>query len=348
MRAYKRDIQSLEKLYEGRKAFFGELHDHANTGGTSDGGRTLDHWLGAMEVLGIDFAAILDHRQVRHMYLPLWQDGVFLGGTEPGTKISDSTAADPHLHYNMIFEGPKPLEKLLEKFEEFKFEGGSEGHFGYPKFTRERFCELVEYIKANGGFFVHPHPKQVMNSQDPLDYYFGDQTGIEVFYNSPESRYSREDYALWLELLKLGKRVWACAGGDCHCCASDKALTAVFAREKKNSAYLESLRVGDFVCGGVAMKMCVGDTAMGGSCSFEGKRLVLGVDKFHKSLLDPIHKFKLLVFADDKLIIEKKIPCTEKSYLAFDCDSSVKFYRAEIIDASKNLRIAVGNPIWND
>lgn len=348
MRAFKRDIDALEKLYEGRRVFFGELHDHASTGGTSDGGRTLDQWLAAMEVLGLDFAAILDHRQVRHMYLPQWKDGVFLGGTEPGTKIADSTADHPFLHYNMIFEGPKPLEELLEKFEEFKFEGGSEGHFTYPKFTRERFCELISYVNDHGGFFVHPHPKQVMVSNDPLDYWFCDNTGIEVFYNSPESKYSKDDYKLWMELLSLGKRVWACAGGDLHCCASNKCLTSVFAAEKKNGEYLKSLRVGDFVCGGVAMKMCIGDTAMGSSCSFDGKRLVVGVDSFHESLRDPVHRFKLVIYADKDIVLEKKISCTEKSYVAIDCDATVKFYRAEVIDTSRDLRIAVGNPIWND
>ena len=58
MVANQHDIETLEKLYEGRRPFYGELHDHAATGGTSDGKRTLDHWLGAMEALKLDFAGV--------------------------------------------------------------------------------------------------------------------------------------------------------------------------------------------------------------------------------------------------------------------------------------------------
>ena len=72
--------------------------------------------------------------------------------------------------------------ELLTEFEEYQFEGGAEGHFVYPSFTRERFCELINAVKAKGGYFVHPHPKQYLDSSEPLDYWFCDETGIEVFY----------------------------------------------------------------------------------------------------------------------------------------------------------------------
>ena len=148
----KKDILQLERLYDNRNPYFGELHDHASTGGTSDGKRTLSHWKAAMEALKMDFATILDHKQVRHMYLPEWEDGLFIGGTEPGTYIVDSKASYNGIHYNMVFAKPQQLEKVLEQFQEFKFEGGIEGHFIYPKFTTNRFCELIEAIKENGGF----------------------------------------------------------------------------------------------------------------------------------------------------------------------------------------------------
>ena len=38
------DINQLEKLYEGRQPYHGELHDHADTGGTSDGKMKLEDW----------------------------------------------------------------------------------------------------------------------------------------------------------------------------------------------------------------------------------------------------------------------------------------------------------------
>ena len=87
VKATKRDIEHIDALYAGRNIYFGDMHNHAATGGTSDGKRELSHWKGALEALHMDFAAILDHRQVRHMFLPEWEDGTFICGTEPGTFI---------------------------------------------------------------------------------------------------------------------------------------------------------------------------------------------------------------------------------------------------------------------
>lgn len=347
MVANQHDIETLEKLYEGRRPFYGELHDHAATGGTSDGKRSLEHWLGAMEALKIDFAAILDHKQVRHMYLPQWEDGTFVGGSEPGTTISDGKASRNSLHYNMIFEGPQPLEELLAEFPEFEFTGGAEGHFVYPKFTRARFTELINAVRAHGGFFVHPHPKQVMVSDDPLDYWFADETGIEVFYVSMDSKYTELNYPLWCDLLRLGKRVWATAGGDEHKCASDKALTTVYAEEKTNRSYISHFRVGDLVCGPVGIRMCVGDTLMGGKCNFDGKRLVISVGDFHRSVKLTGHNYRVDIISDTGVVESHEIDCLEKAYFAIDTEDK-KFYRVEVFDTSRDLRIAISNPIWND
>ena len=73
------DIAQIDALYEGRNIYFGDMHNHSASGGTSDGKRPLSHWKGALEALKMDFVAILDHRQVRHMYLPEWEDGLFMG-----------------------------------------------------------------------------------------------------------------------------------------------------------------------------------------------------------------------------------------------------------------------------
>ena len=51
MHVTKNEIDHLQSLYANRRPFHGELHDHANTGGTSDGERTLSHWIGALEAL---------------------------------------------------------------------------------------------------------------------------------------------------------------------------------------------------------------------------------------------------------------------------------------------------------
>ena len=129
MEVTKKDTERLESLYAGRKPCYGELHDHAATGGTSDGKLPLEGWKEALAELQMDFATIVDHKQVRHMYLPEWDEAVFIGGTEPGTKIMDDEIENSIIHYNMLFACPQQLEQLLEAFPEFLFEFG-------------RFCDL--------------------------------------------------------------------------------------------------------------------------------------------------------------------------------------------------------------
>ena len=347
MRATEQDVMHLEELYRDRKPYHGELHDHAATGGTSDGKRNLDHWKGAMEAYRMDFAAILDHKQVRHMYLPEWDDTVFICGTEPGTTIIDSGAENKTVHYNMIFDASAPLEDLLASFPEYEFEGGSEGHFRYPKFTTERFCELIDAVKARNGFFVHPHPKQQMQSENPLDYWFRDETGLEVFYGDLRNRHTANNYVLWTTLLSLGKRLWACAGGDRHACAVDTALTTIYAEEKRCAAYLPHLREGDFVCGPVGIRMCIGDTRMGGQCDFTDGRLVFSVSDFHRSVKNPEHDYHAVLISDRGIVSSVEISCEEPACFSIDVDKDARFYRVEVFDTTQNLRIAIGNPIWN-
>ena len=341
------EIRKLESLYEGTRAWHGELHDHAATGGTSDGKCTLAEWTRELKEKKMDFAAILDHRQVRHMYLSEWKDGLFIGGTEPGTAIIDIECEKNNAHYNMIFEGPKPLEALLAEFPEYEFTGGPEGHFKYPKFTLARFRELIAAVKAHGGFFVYPHPKQLMKSEDPLDYWFADETGIEVFYVNYDSEATRDNYALWTALLAAGKRVWACAGNDEHNHAHDTALTTIFASAHANAAYLEHLRVGDFTCGGVGVRMCLGGAKSGGHTSFAGGTLTVSVSDFHESLRREQNCYRLDILDDRGLVRSEEIRCTERSYVSIPARSTA-FYRAEVWDTTRGLRIAVGNPIWND
>ena len=354
MQATANEIAHLDELYANRKPYFGELHDHAATGGTSDGKRGLSHWIGALEALQMDFAAILDHRQVRHMYLPEWEDGLFLCGTEPGTNIVDSQADFKECHYNMLFENPQLLEELLTEFPEFEFTGGQEGHFIYPDFTRKRFGELIDAVKAKGGLFVIPHPKQWMKSQFPLDYWYRDWTGLEVFYRDyrdqiPGKEYTAANYQLWTTLLGMGKRIWACAGGDGHKVCSDKALTTLYAEGRTNAAMIKPLRVGDFTCGAVGIRMCIGDTVCGSECALEGRRLVVSVSDFHPSVYINGHTYRVDILDSQGVAYSKAFSyaeCAEPVYLAVDTHKT-DFYRVEIVDVTSQVRIAIGNPIWN-
>ena len=338
-------INNLNEIYKGRRAYFGDMHNHTNTA-SGDGHLSLREWREGMAKLGMDFAAIVDHRQVEHMYHPDWEDGVFIGGSEPLAWISDSPAEFNAIHYNMIFENAKPLEKLLEAFPEYGFTGGVEGRFGYPDFTIERMRELISFIKDNGGFYVHVHPKQLMRSDDPLDYWFADETGIEVFYVDLRHEYTDNNYKLWCELLSLGKRVWACSGEDRHKEPTDNALTTIYAEEKKNKCYISHLRVGDFVCGSVGIKMCIGKTPMGGVCDFNGEKLAISVADFHRSVANLSHKYKLVLLNDRGVVATEKLELDKENVFVYDVEPAA-FYRAEVFDETDNLRIAIGNPIWN-
>ena len=343
-----RDLELLHSSYGERTLYQGELHDHAKTGGTSDGKRTLEHWKGAMEAQEMDFATILDHKQVRHMYLPEWDDTIFIGGTEPAAPIKDETGERiGGLHYNMIFSDPKQLEGLLEEFPEFEFTGGPEGHFRYRSFTIERFGKLIDAVKRRGGFFVLPHPMQVSYGQNNLDWWFRDEVGIEVTYMTLKSGHTQKNYPVWMDLLKRGARMWVCAGGDRHECAHDWALTSIYAEEKTSACLISHLRKGDFTAGPIGIQMCVGDTQMGGKCSFKGQRLVIGIGKFHKSVRNPEHQYRMDVWKDDEIVWSQEISCEEPTYFAMDTEEC-NFYRVEIYDTTRDLRLALGNPIWND
>lgn len=338
--------QQLIDLYGNCRVFHGELHDHSNSGGTSDGKCTLAEWRQQLEKLKMDFAAILDHRQVRHMYQPEWEDGLFIPGTEPGTEISDSKAVEPCMHYNILLPDRDLLEGLLMEFPEYEFTGGVEGHFVYPNFTRERFGQLIDAVKARGGFFVHPHPKQTMVSEDPCDYWFRDETGIEVFYADMAGEYTQANYPLWTALLAAGKRVWACAGGDLHAHAVSTALTTIYAEGHTSKAFLDHLRVGDFTCGSVGVRMCIGNTKTGGRCAFEGQKLVVCVSDFHESVKCADHQYRLDIISDQGVVLSQSVFCDEMNFVSIDT-ADCAFYRAEVFDTTRNLRIAVGNPIWN-
>lgn len=350
MNATTQDISLLDQLYNHRDPYHGQLHDHASTGGRSDGKCTLTQWKEGMEALSLDFTTILDHRQVRHMHLPEWDETMFIGGTEPGTTIKDSKAEVPKMHYLMIFAKHEQLEALLTEFEEYEFGGAPDGEYRYRHFTVERFGLLIDAIRRLGGMFVHPHPKQVMVSDDPLDYWFRDDTGLEVFYTCHEDLdgdQTAANYKLWTDLLALGKRVWACCSNDEHRNASHKAIVTVYAEERLNVSYMEHLRIGDFVCGGVGIRMCIGDIPMGGHGDFAGKRLVFSVGDFHKSYSDPTHTYRMDLLDDTGVIFSSKVDPAQKVYFARDVDNSRKFYRVEIFDETRNVRIAIGNPIWN-
>ena len=358
--AVSEDVLKLNGLYAGLQPYYGELHDHADTGGTSDGNQPLSLWKTELEKLQMDFAAIVDHRQSLHMYLEDWDNSIFIGGSEAAGTIRDRTGV--FLHYNMIFSDPAGLEAVVAAFPEYNWrvwsesdrEGtGGQWHFDYPRFTAERFSEVCEAVYANGGFvaLVHPKADGYIDSTDPADAYFYEGTAIEVFYTYHSTRdgyVTKRNYDLWTGMLKAGYKVYATAGNDEHNMPSDKAVSVIYSAERSADAWVQQLRKGQFVAGGVGVRSCMGDTMMGGTTSFEGKRFSFSVGDFHVSLLDPSHTYRADVHDQNGVVFSGEVSATETTYFAFDADNASDYYYIEIYDVTDDSLIAIGNPIWNE
>lgn len=345
-------IAGLENLYAGRVAYHGELHDHADTGGTSDGKATLQQWKENLMAKDMDFATFADHKQVLHMRLEDWDNTMFIGGTEAATNIIDSKAYQNNLHYNMLFAYPEQLEAVLNaRPRKFAY---NRDHFTYGGFSTAEFSELAQSVWDNGGFFVHVHPKgtKYMASDDPLDYYFAEGMGIEVlcgWYGGLESEVNQNAYKLWTDLLALGKRVYATSGSDSHYLSKTVSLTTIYSHAKDAEAYLNYVRSGDFTAGPVGIRMCIGDTLTGGVTAFEGKQLVVAVGDFHSQEYQPGHTYRVELIDDKGVVASKDVELNgQTQYLALEADPAASFYRAVLVDVEEDRIVAVGNPIWNE
>lgn len=369
-------IVNLQTLYAGTKAYQGELHDHADTGGTSDGHNTLTEWLDGMQKLDMDFATIVDHKQYLHMELPEWDNKYFIGGTELAVGVSDlASATQNKAHINIIFYDPMDLKAAIEEYDAYDSKGGFKAQvyaddysgtdadklaggwhfeylFGATAPTKADMAKLVEIVRKHNGVFVQVHPKSssYIKSDDPLDYWFADQTGLEVFYTIYSDRNStatKNNYKLWTSLLKLGKKIWATAGNDEHAAPANKALSTIYSTEQDAKAFVERLGVGNFTAGHVGVQMVVGDQVMGGETDFTGKALAFRVGDFHSSVYDPTHTYQAVLIADEEVIGRWDISCEETFYHTTEADASVGYYRVEIYDLTTNEMLALGNPIWN-
>ena len=348
------DKAQLEKLYEGRIALHGEFHDHADTGGKSDGKTDLRVWKEfLMYIADMDFATIVDHRQVLHMRLPEWDLQYFVGGSEAAANIgglSDACTQDS-MHYNMIFSNPEGLEAVLYQFpDDYKYKNDV---FTYPEFMKDKFMEVVQCILDNGGFFTHVHPlgDSYIASTDPEDYWFGDNTGFEVlcgYYGNMSAQNNQEARDFWVKMLDMGKRVFATAGSDSHRLSNFVSVSTFYSKAHNADEIVKTARTGNFTAGPVGIRMSMGETVTGGVCSFEDQRLVISVNDFYSKQYNPKHIYRLDVYTDAGLVASQELTDTSvASYLALDVDPAARYYRAEVYNVTSDYIFAVGNPIWN-
>lgn len=360
------DIQNLLTQYAGREVRYGEMHDHTNTAPNADGFYSVAEWKAKMTEIGMDFTTIVDHRQSVHMYDPAWDSSMFIGGSEPSTRITDHVVIENNnFHYNMIFADATDLETVFKHFPGYKYKEQADGNGGTVVtywLKRQEFLDTAALVRELGGFFVAVHPKYAgyLVSDNPLDYYFGEYTGIEITTGTGGNMAYEENekaYKLWVDLLDAGKKVYATAGSDFHKLPNASALTTLYGDERDAQVYVDLFRSGDFAPGWVGLRMAIGETTMGGTTSFDGQRLVFSVgDMYNVEINDGYsdsycyqenHVYSVQLYDDGGLLMESVVNPSEMSYFAIDTDPDAKFYRIVVWDLTENTRVAVGNPIWN-
>lgn len=382
------DQTALDTTYAGTTVRHGEMHNHTNSGpyrddGTgnvystgADGKNSLTEWIAEMDRLKMDFAFIVDHGMSIHMYNENFKSDYFIGGTEPGTTITDSKANPKSPHYNMLFADAAKLESIFFKYEsKFKPVRWNLENFPtaqtpsevgyrvkYPTWTTAEFGQLAKDVYDAGGLLVQVHPKydSYIYSDDPLDYYFADYSGFEIATGSGGNmmyKDNNEAYETWVELLEMGKKIWATAGSDRHRLPDISGMTVMYTVEDEATEYMETVRQGNMAPGWVGIRMNVGTTAMGGETDFTGNRLQFSVgdiynsgEKDYVNTPDPYvegHTYRVELYDDGGILMTAYVDPTEMNYFAIDCDASAMYYRVVVWDETDNERIGVSNPIWN-
>ena len=340
-------FEPLDALYAGKQCFHGDFHCHSNSGGTSDGQTPLAEYLSGMKKLGLDFAAIVDHRQMRHFFLPEWNEQYMICGTEPGTTLQGTGRPlnACKFDYTMIFPDKFGLAKVPEKFPQFEYTGGTEGHYKYVNHTRQVMEELCEYIYSIGGLMTHAHPKQLMSCKDPLRYYFGEHMALETIQGGATTLSTRKNRQLWLDLLQLDKKVRTHGSSDSHGPVSNRGLTTVYCEKHHSTDIFNTIRSGNCTAGAVGVQMCIDDVPMGSETDFkEGKILYVKVQDFHRDHLEENTVYSLKIYTDRGLAWAKEFDGSDRQ-VALPIKKR-KFYRVEIYNESDDHVVALGNPIW--
>lgn len=343
-------LNELSAMYSGRFACHGDMHTHTNSGGTSDGDTPLGEFVKQLRALGLDFAAIVDHRQIRHCLLPEWDDTMLICGTEPGTVLVDPSRPmrSCKMDYCMLFQHPSDYFRVMEAFPEYNYTGGPDGHNISPRFTPERLSQVSRFIYSLGGLMVHAHPKQLMASDEPMDYYFGEYMPLETILGHPNSFDTVQNLRVWEALLKLGKRVHTHGDSDTHAEAKNCALTTLYARERKGAEFLRQVRDGDCSAGSVGIQMSICGTRMGSSLPYrDGLILAVRVGDYYRPNMPDDTVYCLKVYTEKGLAYASEFDGKAPQTLTIPVQNRM-YYRVEITNESDGTIVAISNPIWLD
>ena len=336
---------ALEQLYGGKAPRYCDFHCHSNSGGTSDGKTPLENYIAGMDALDVDCVAIVDHKQMRHYFLPAWNDRRMICGSEPSARLE---GRDSSFDYTMIFPDKTGLAQVMGAFPEFQFTGTWDGHFCYPRFTPERFLELGEYIYSIGGLLSHAHPMQLPGTGKPEDYFFSEHLAFETVHGDVNAFSTRQNHDLWVKILGLGKRLRTHGSSDSHGPVSNRGLTTVYTQENFSTEIFNAIRSGNCSAGGVGIQMAIGDVPMGGAAPHtEGLQLAIRVADFHPAHWLPDTVYALKVYTEKGLACAVEFDGTKPVTLTLPVKQRL-FYRCEVVNESDGLPVAYSNPIWLD
>lgn len=341
------DMCQLNALYGGMAAYHGDYHTHTNSGGISDGKTPLAEFPKQLKALNMDFAAVVDHRQMRHFFQPEWDETMLICGTEPGTRLVGRPERSADLHYCLTYPDKEGLAKTMADHPEFEYTGGIEGTMRNAPFTPESLTAFGEYVYSIGGLLAHAHPKQMIASSDPLDYYFGDHVPLETVYGDVASYETRMNRDLWVALLQLGKRVRTYGSTDTHAAARCDGQTTLYATRRHSRYFFEAVRSGNCTAGAVGIQMAIDGTPMGSSTPYKpGMKLSVRIGDYH-----PVWKedavYRLNVFTDKGLAYAREFIGKAALSVTLPVERRA-FYRVEITCESDGHTAALGNPIWLD
>lgn len=246
----------------------------------------------------------------------------------------------------MIFPDKYLLGKMLEKFKDkYEFCGDElTGSFVYKDFTHKELEEVAAFITENGGIFAHAHPKSMLTSSDPLDYYLGEKTYLEAFTDMYTSAVSQNNCKLWSDILSLGKKVYTISGSDSHAHSRNGCVSVVYAEQRLNSSLFPYFKKGDFSSGAFGIKASIGNTAMGGTVSYEDG-LVFNAQIGDLFDIYENKNFLVKVITDKGIAYAKTFDGEGKMRISLAIKKR-KFYRIEIVDLDNFCVFGLSNPIW--
>ena len=344
-------------------------------------------------------------------------DIVFVGGSEPAGRVTDGGQGS--FHYNMLINDPEVLLNIVKDTGKYTireatyagFNWGSTDYaadgsqnknktydptqygkdpdgllqtWNYPNFTVAEFKNLTANIYNAGGLLVHVHPKfsGYMDSNDPLDYFFGEDAGSKDAVASglelhipdndnymPSYEPNEKAYQTWVAILKAGKKCYGTYGNDNHRLPSADSITTIYASSKADSdEYMGYMHDGNFAPGWVGIRMQIGDASMGGTTDFAGQRVVFSIGDMYQNehsdeyiystsgealqatwdpSYNPDHEYIVQVYDNGGLLMQSVVDPGQMNYFAFDADDNAKYYRVVVWDMTQGYRCGVGNPIWN-